>query len=89
MSVEVSGALLHGVTEAHMPFEPLVQIAGLSDIDRDPGAVVSLFGVDVVARQWPESSVEREDLILILLAGLTRPTNQSRTGAFRLPVMRK
>jgi len=86
MGMEVSCAVLDGVTHAHMSLEPLVQIASLSDIDRNPSSILGLFGVDVIARQRLERSVQGKNFVWILLAGLARPPDQTRGCLLRVPV---
>ena len=58
MGMEMSCAMGHGVLHSHVPLEPLVQIAGLRDVDRNPPAVLVLSGIYVIARQRLEGSVQ-------------------------------
>ena len=49
MGMEMTGAIGNGVLDSHVPLQPLVQIASLSDIHRNPTAILSLPGIDVEA----------------------------------------
>jgi hypothetical protein len=42
MGMEMSSAMGNGVVHPHVPLEPLVQIASLSNVDRNPSAILSL-----------------------------------------------
>jgi hypothetical protein len=44
MGMEMSCAMGNGVVHPHVPLEPLVQIASLSNVDRNPSAILGLFG---------------------------------------------
>ena len=50
MGMEISGAVGDGVVPSHVPLEPLVQIAGLRNINRNPTAVFGFSGIDINAR---------------------------------------
>ena len=77
MGMEMSRAIGDGVVHSHVPLEPLVQIAGLRDIDRNATAILGLPGINVHAGQRLERSVQGMDLELILLSGLPGPVNTS------------
>lgn len=51
MSMEMRCAISNGVLQTHMPLKPLVQIASLRNIDRNPTPFRVLFGIDKIARQ--------------------------------------
>lgn len=87
MGMEMSRAIRNGVVHPHVPLKPLVQIASLSNIDRNPTAILRLSGIDVQAGQWLESSVQAVDRVLITLAGLPRPVDRSGGRAFLVAVM--
>ena len=53
---------------------PLVQIAGLSNVDRNPTAILGLFGINVIAGQRLERRINRVNLVLIAFAGLAGPS---------------
>jgi len=85
--MKVRRAVLNGVSYPHVPLEPLVQIASLRNVDRDPSPIFGLSGIDVVSWQSLKRSLQRENLVGILLSGLTRPPNQIRRGCLlRVPV---
>ena len=73
MGMNICCAVANGVIHPHVPFQPLMQIARLSDVDRDPTPILGLFGIYVIAGQRPERSLKGMDLVRILLAGLTAP----------------
>jgi hypothetical protein len=75
MGMEMSCAMGNGVVHPHVPLKPLVQIASLSNVDRNPIAILSLSGIDVQAGQWLESSVQGIDRVLITLPGLPGPVD--------------
>jgi hypothetical protein len=68
MRVDMRRAVSDSIVHSNMTFEPLVQITGLSNVDRDPAASLVLFGVDVIARQRLECSAHFEDLVRIFPA---------------------
>ena len=74
MGMQMGCAMGNGVVHPHVPLKPLVQIASLSNVDRNPSAILSLPGIDVQTRQWLESSVQGIDRVLITLSGLPRPS---------------
>ncbi len=49
MSMEMSRAISDGVVHSHVSLQPLVQIASLSNVDRNPTPILSLSGVQVKA----------------------------------------
>lgn len=63
MSMNASRAVVNGVIEPHVPFEPLMQIARLSNVDRDPTPILGLFGIYVIAGQRLEGSLKRMNLV--------------------------
>ena len=73
--VQMCCAIVDGILHAHMALQSLVQTSCLSDVDRDPTSILALAGVDKVSGQWAKSSIQRENLVLILLSGLTGPNN--------------
>ncbi len=73
MRVQMGCAIGNGVFQRHVPLKPLMQIPGLSDVDRKPAAVRQLFGINENAGQCLEGRVQRINLELILLAGLSKP----------------
>jgi len=78
MDMDVRGAIRNGVVHRHVTLKSLVQIPSLSSIDGNPTAVLGLSGIDVIAWQRSESSVNGMNLVLILLAGLPGPTHERR-----------
>ena len=86
MGMETSGAVGDGVGHSHMSLKPLVQVAGLRNIDRNPTAIFSSPGIDINAGQCLERSVQGINLELIPLAGLPGPVDVSRRCPLRLPV---
>ena len=84
MGVEMRCAVRDGVVNSDMPLEPLVQVTSLSDIDRNPTAILGLSGINLIARQCLEGSIHRVYFVWILFAGLTGPVNGCRSGALRL-----
>lgn len=87
VGMDMGGAVGCGVLLAHMPLKPLVQIASLSNVDRSPGPVFGLHGIDKIAGQRLERSVQGINLVGILLPGLAGPIDQNRSGTLRLPVV--
>jgi len=86
MGMEKSRAIGNGVVHPHVPLKPLVQIASLSNVDRNPTAVLSLSSIDVHARQRLESSIQGINRVLVLFAGLPGPTDRIGGRAFLLAV---
>ena len=86
MGMEKGSAIGNGVVHPHVPLKPLVQIASLSNIDRNPTAILSLSGIDVHARQCLESSVQWINRVRILLARLPGPVDRSGGRAFLVAV---
>ena len=75
MGMEVGCAMGNGVVHPHVSLKSLVQVASLSDVDRNPSAILSLPGIDIQAGQWLEGSVQGIDRVLITLPGLPRPSD--------------
>ena len=69
-------AIRNGVTRRHVTLKSLVQISRLSNVDGNPTTVLGLFGINVIAWQRPESSVNGMNLVLIPVAGLPEPTDE-------------
>ncbi len=86
MGMEMRCAFGNGVVHAHVSLEPLVQVASLSNVDRNPSTILSLTRIDVHAGQWPERSVQGINLVLIPFPGLARPVDRSGGCALLLPV---
>ena len=86
MDMDMRRAIRHGVTHRHVALQSLVQISRLSNVEGNPTAVLGLFGINVIARQRPESSVNGMNLVLILVAGLPEPTDGQGLRALRLQV---
>ena len=84
MGVEMRSAVGNGVLRLDVTFQPLVQIAGGSNIDRDPTTVLGLPGIDVIPWRRLKSSVKGITLVLILGAGLPGPIDQEGSAALRL-----
>ena len=74
MGMEMGRAIRDGVRHLDMSLEPLMQIPGLSNVDRRPITVRQLLGIDVIAGQGPKRSVKAINLVMIFLAGLPGPT---------------
>jgi hypothetical protein len=73
MGVEMSCAFANGVLHPHVALKALVQIARLSNVDRNPTPILGLSGVDVIAGQRLKRRVQGINLVLVLLPGLARP----------------
>lgn len=63
----------NGVVHSHVALEPLMQIACLSNVNRNPTAILGLPGIDIISRQGSELNVQGMDMVLILSAGLAGP----------------
>jgi len=50
MSMQMRCAVRHGVHRGNVPFQTLLQIAALSDVDRNPASVLRLSGINEIAR---------------------------------------
>ena len=87
MGMEMSRAIRNGVVHSHVPLEPLVQIASLSNIDRNPSAILGLSSIDVQAGQRLECRVQAINRVLVTLAGLPRPGHRIGGRAFLVAVM--
>jgi hypothetical protein len=83
MSVDVSRALRHRILRPNVPFQPLVHVPSLSDVDRNPLSILALASVDEVSGQRLKSSINRKDFILVLLSRLAGPVDAGG-GGFRL-----
>lgn len=81
MGMNVRGTVRHRVRNAHMTFQPLMHVPSLSDINRNPTPVFALPRINVVAGQRTKSSVNRIDLVLILLSRLAGPRDAGRRFA--------
>ena len=66
MGVEMSCAIGNGVVHSHVPLEPLVQVASLRNVDRNPTSILGLLGIDVISGQGLECSVQGVNLVWIL-----------------------
>jgi len=84
MGMYVSGAVSDGVIDVHMALQPLVHASSLSDVHWNPASILALLRIDEVARQCLEGSINRIDLILILLSRFTGPTYVRRRNAIQL-----
>lgn len=69
MGVQVGGAVLNGVIHGDVPFQPLMQIPGLRNVDRNPTAILRLPRIDKIAGQRLEGGIQGEHLVEILLPG--------------------
>jgi len=74
--MDMRSAIRNGVTRRHVTLKSLVQISRLSNVDGNPTTVLGLFGINVIAWQRPESSVNGMNLVLIPVAGLPEPTDE-------------
>ncbi len=88
MGVDMRRPVQNCGSNCNMTLQPLVQIAGLGNIDGNPIAIPGQFGINKVARLWLKNHIEGINLIEILLAGLPRPIELQR-GAPRLRVRAK
>ncbi len=68
MGMEMGCALLQGVLQRHVPFQPLTQIAGLSDVDGNPTPVLGLSGINEIAGRCLKGSVQRVNRVGIVLS---------------------
>jgi hypothetical protein len=84
MDMDVRRAIGHGVIQRHVTFKPLMHVPRLRNVDGNPTAVLGLFGVNEIARQGLESSIDEINLVLILLTGLPGPIDEWGRRAFRL-----
>ena len=89
MGMKMGRAVLNGVIQMNMALQPLVQIASLRNVNRNPRSILCLSGVDVISGQWLKSGIQRVDFVGILLSRLPWPVDQGRRGTLRLPVMTK
>jgi hypothetical protein len=84
MDMDMRSAMRNGVIQRHVTLKPLVQISRLGDVKGNPTTVLGLFGVNEVAWQRLESSLNGMDLVLVPIAGLPKPTDQWRRRALRV-----
>src|SRR5262249_31286712 len=89
MGMKMRRSTLNGVIQMHMALKPLVQIASLCNVDRDPGSIFGLPGIDVISGQGLEIRIQRIDLVGVLLSRLPRPVDEGRRRTLRLPVTTK
>jgi len=68
MGMEMGCALLHGILRRDVPFQPLTQIAGLSDVDGNPTPVVGLSGINENAGRSLKGSVQRVNCVGVVLS---------------------
>jgi hypothetical protein len=76
MDMDMRGAIRNGVGQRHVTLKPLVQVAGLRNVERNPTTILGLLGINVIAGQRLESSVNGMNLVLIPGAGLPGPTEK-------------
>jgi hypothetical protein len=89
MDMDMRGAIRNGVGQRHVTLKPLVQVASLRNVEGTPTTVLGLLGINVIAGQRPESSVNGMNLVLILVAGLAGPTEELGRRALRIQVTTK
>ena len=89
MGMEMRRAVGHRLRQGGVPLQPLVQIPGCGNVDRNPIPVLQLLGVNVNAGHWPKTRVQGIDLELILLAGLAGPIVAGREGMILVRVATK
>jgi len=87
MGMQMGCAMGNGVVHPHVPLKPLVQIASLSNVDRNPSAILRLSRIDVQAGQWLECSFQAVDRVRITLAGLPGPDYRCGGRALLVAVM--
>jgi hypothetical protein len=63
MGMDVCSTIIDSVIQSHMPFQPLVQISGVSNVDRNATPILCLFSINVIARQRLERSLNRIHLV--------------------------
>ena len=76
MDMDMRSAVRHGIIQRHVALKSLVQISSLSNIDGNPITVLGLLGINEIAWQRLECSVDGINLVLILVAGLPGPTDE-------------
>lgn len=86
MGVQVGRAVLDRIIGPYVPFQPLMKIPGLGNVDRYPLALFRLPGINIKAWQRLESGIQGEDLVGVLFPGLPGPVDRSRRSLFGLPV---
>ena len=76
INMDMGRPILGGVLQFLMPLQSLVHISGLSYVERNPLPILGFFGIDVISWHRSEDSINGMNLVLILLAGLPRPTDE-------------
>jgi hypothetical protein len=84
MDKDMRGAIRNRVIHGDVTLKSLVQIASLGDVNWNPINALNLFGINKIAWQRPERSVDGMNLVLILVAGLPTPTYERGWRAQRL-----
>ena len=87
MDMDMRSAMRNGLIHRHVPLKRLLQIASLDDVNGNPITALNLFGINRIAWQGPENSVNGMNLVLILVAGPPTPTDQRRRRALRVWMM--
>lgn len=87
MGMDVGRAILNGIQRRHVPFQPLVQIPGLCDVDGNPTSICGLSGINEVAGPHLELRVNRVNRVGIFLSRLAGPLDQVRRRSLPRPVM--
>ena len=86
MGMEMRCAVRHGIRRGNVPFQTLLQIAGLSDVDRHPTSILGLPGINEIARRRPQSRVYGIDRVRISLPRLAGPVSHIRSRTLPFPV---
>jgi hypothetical protein len=89
MDMDVRSPIRNSIIHRHVTLKPLVQIPRLSNVDGNPGAVLALLGINEIAWQRLENSVNGMNLVWILFARLPGPPHGLGVRALRLRVMTK
>jgi len=89
MNMDMSSALRTGVGHADVPFQALLESAGLGDIDWHPSSVLGFSGINIVGRHRLKLSIKGIDLVRVLGARLPNPVNGRRGCYLRLWVAMK
>jgi hypothetical protein len=84
MDVDMSGAILPGILQFLMSLQSLVQIAGLSDVKRNPLPIFGLSAIDVISRHRRELRIKVINGIWILGSRLAGPIDQKCRSGLRL-----
>ena len=79
MGVNMCRAVGHSVIDLDVSFETLMQVPGLSDVNRSPSAILAFFGVDEIPGQRTKNALNGKDFVVVFFARLPNPTN-ARTG---------